>query len=102
MGFHLFDENEEMDFIIGNTYDNLQIGQYNKNFSLNPEITKNFEDVVEKFQLPADVALPYVLAGGTADMSAGKQIAEDIAFNATKNKAQIWTELQQKYQYEET
>lgn len=101
MGFHLFDENEEMDFIIGNTYDNLQIGQYNKNFSLNPEITKNFEDVVEKFQLPADVALPYVLAGGTADMSAGKQIAEDIAFNATKNKAQIWTELQQKYQYED-
>ena len=100
MGFHLFDENEEMDFILGNTYDDLQIGQLNTQFALQPQVASELEKVTEKFQVPADIALPYVLAGGTAEADTMKQIADDVAYNRAKKEAVVWEELQEKYQYE--
>jgi hypothetical protein len=98
MGFHLFDENEEMDYIVGNNYDDLVIGQLNNNLGIN--FAETLERVTEKYQLPSDVAVPYVLAGGTEDSVVAREIAEDIAFNRAKSTGQIWTEMQQKYQYE--
>ena len=98
MGFHLFDENEEMDFILGNTYDDLQIGQLNTQFALQPQVASELEKVTEKFQVPADIALPYVLAGGTAEADTMKQIADDVAYNRAKKEAVVWEELQERYQ----
>ena len=100
MGFHLFDDNEEMDFISGNNRDDLQIGQYNQNFKLNPNIQPELENVTEKYQYPADVALPFVLAGGTADSPVAGQLANSIAQNKVKKESEIWQELKDRYEYE--
>ena len=100
MGFHLFDDNEEMDFISGNNRDDLQIGQYNQNFKLNPNIQPELENVTEKYQYPADVALPFVLAGGTADSPVAGQLANSIAQNRVKKESEIWQELKDRYEYE--
>jgi hypothetical protein len=87
-----------MDYIVGNNYDDLVIGQLNNNLGIN--FAETLERVTEKYQLPSDVAVPYVLAGGTEDSVVAREIAEDIAFNRAKSTGQIWTEMQQKYQYE--
>ena len=98
-GFHLFDENEELNDLRGNNRDELQIGQYNQNFAVNEQYSKELEKITEKYQLPSDVALPFVLAGGTAEHETAKQLAEEVVYNRAKKEGEIWQELQEKYQY---
>jgi len=100
MAFHLFDENKEIDDALSNKHDDLQIGQYNNNFAVNDLYSKTLEEITEKFQLPASIAVPFVLAGGTAEHESAKQIAEEVVYNRAKKEGEIWQELQEKYQYE--
>ena len=92
-GFHLFDENEELNDLRGNNRDELQIGQYNQNFAVNEQYSKELEKITEKYQLPSDVALPFVLAGGTAEHQTAKQLADDVVYNKAKKEAEIWHEM---------
>lgn len=100
MGFHLFDENKEVDDALSNKHDDLQIAQYNNNFAVQDLYSQQLEKITEKYQLPADVALPFVLAGGTAEHETAKQLAEEVVYNRVKKESEIWQELQEKYQYE--
>jgi len=97
MAFHLFDENKEIDDALSNKHDDLQIGQYNNNFAVNDLYSKTLEEITEKFQLPASIAVPFVLAGGTAEHESAKQIAEEVVYNRAKKEGEIWQELQEKY-----
>ena len=90
MGFHLFDENEENDYYIGNKRNDFQIGQYNTQFSVLDGVTEELEKVTEQHQWPADISVPYVLAGGTADSAIANDISNNFALNKVKTESQIW------------
>ena len=100
MGFHLFDENEENDYYIGNKRNDFQIGQYNTQFSVLDGVTEELEKVTEQHQWPADISVPYVLAGGTANSPIANDISNNFALNKVKTESQIWKEMQERYQYE--
>ena len=91
MGFHLFDENEENDYYIGNKRNDFQIGQYNTQFSVLDGVTEELEKVTEQHQWPADISVPYVLAGGTANSPIANDISNtNIGFNSEYNEVSIF------------
>mgnify|MGYP003111591106 CR=1 FL=1 len=68
MGFHLFDENEENDYYIGNKRNDFQIGQYNTQFSVLDGVTEELEKVTEQHQWPADISVLGTLLRGDAQI----------------------------------
>ena len=103
MGFFLYDRNEYYNVLRGINQDDKQVADYKSLFKESNQVQTDIERYAETLpELPGDVAASLALAGVPPTYAANKEIAQEVTNNRIYNEAQIWQELQQKYQYEHT